>query len=68
MIDGVKVTFFAYPFEITAPVAFEKYIKIPSLLTLGAMKAYALGHRGKWKDHVDLYFILRDHHTIGEIS
>ena len=32
------------------------------------MKAYALGRRAKWKDYVDLYFILRDHHTILEIS
>lgn len=32
------------------------------------MKAYALGRRAKWKDYVDLYFILRDHHTIDEIS
>ena len=47
---------------------FEYYIKLPDLLTLVAMKAYALGHRSKWKDYVDLYFILRDHHTISEIS
>ena len=32
------------------------------------MKAYALGRRSKWKDYVDLYFLLRDHFTIEEIS
>lgn len=32
------------------------------------MKAYALGRRAKWKDYVDLYFILRDHHSMSEIS
>ena len=32
------------------------------------MKAYALGGRGKWKDYVDLYFILRDHYSFEEIS
>ena len=32
------------------------------------MKAYALGRRAKWKDYVDLYFILRDHYSIEEIS
>ena len=31
------------------------------------MKAYALGQRAKWKDYVDLYFIMRDRHGIGEI-
>jgi hypothetical protein len=32
------------------------------------MKAFALGRRAKWKDYVDLYFILRDFYTIREIS
>jgi len=31
------------------------------------MKAYSLGQRAKWKDYIDLYFILRDHFSIGEI-
>ncbi|KKP85746.1 MAG: hypothetical protein UR89_C0043G0001, partial [Candidatus Roizmanbacteria bacterium GW2011_GWA2_35_8] len=29
------------------------------ILTLGAMKAFALGRRAKWKDYVDLYFIFQ---------
>ena len=41
---------------------------MPTLLDLAAMKAYALGRRAKWKDYVDLYFILRDFHTLSEIS
>ena len=32
------------------------------------MKAYALGRRSKWKDYVDLYFLLLDHFTIVDIS
>lgn len=32
------------------------------------MKAFALGRRAKWKDYVDLYFIIRDQYTIEEIS
>lgn len=32
------------------------------------MKAFALGRRAKWKDYVDLYFILHDHFTINDIS
>jgi hypothetical protein len=31
------------------------------------MKAFALGRRAKWKDYVDLFFILRDHYTIADI-
>ncbi len=41
---------------------------MPDLLHLAAMKAYALGRRAKWKDYVDLYFILKDYHTLEEIN
>ena len=41
---------------------------MPDLLTLAAMKAFALGQRNKWKDYVDLYFIMKDFHTLSEIS
>jgi len=37
------------------------------LLQLASMKAYALGRRSKWKDYVDLYFLLRDHFTLADI-
>ena len=32
------------------------------------MKAFALSRRSKWKDYVDLYFILRDFYNIQQIS
>ena len=32
------------------------------------MKAYALGRRAKWKDYVDLYFIIKDFHSVSEIA
>ncbi len=67
MINGIKITFLSFPYQIDHPVSVEKYIKIPTLLTLSSMKAYALGRRAKWKDYVDLYFILRDYYTIREI-
>ena len=41
--------------------------RIPALLELAAMKAYALGRRSKWKDYVDLYFILTEHYTMEQI-
>jgi Nucleotidyl transferase AbiEii toxin, Type IV TA system len=65
--DGVKLTFFQYPFDIPSKPLFET-IRLPNLLDLAAMKAYALGRRAKWKDYVDLYFILRDFHSIEEIT
>lgn len=41
---------------------------MPSLLSLAAMKAYALGRRSKWKDYVDLYFLLTRHFSINDVS
>ncbi|MBU2545328.1 hypothetical protein KKC65_02650 [Patescibacteria group bacterium] len=41
--------------------------KKPNLLTLASMKAFALGGRNKWKDYVDMYFILKDYYKISDI-
>lgn len=68
LINGVKMTFFSYPFVISHPFDVKGIITIPSLLSLAAMKAYALVRRAKWKDYVDLYFILKERYTIKEIS
>ncbi len=67
MINNVKVTFFSYPYPVLHPVKVDSVITIPALLSLSAMKAFALGRRAKWKDYVDLYFILHDNFTVREI-
>jgi hypothetical protein len=67
LISGVKVTFLAYPFDIEASSDFDGYIKLPDLLTLASMKAYALGRRAKWKDYVDLYFLFH-YFSLAEVS
>lgn len=67
LIKGVKFTFFQYPYKINFSESFDDIIKLPDILTLAAMKAFALGRRGKWKDYVDLYFILKASHTLSEI-
>lgn len=58
IINGIKLTFFQYPYEIPHLLAWDKIITMPTLLDLAAMKVYALGRRAKWKDYVDLYFLL----------
>jgi Nucleotidyl transferase AbiEii toxin, Type IV TA system len=68
IMNEVKLTFFQFPYKIPAVSQFENIIKMPDLLTLAAMKAFALGGRGKWKDYVDLYFIIKDHYSIAEIA
>jgi hypothetical protein len=68
LIKGVKITFFHYPFDIKFNEKFGYSVRMPDLLTLAAMKAYALGMRAKWKDYVDLYFILKDFYSIEKIA
>lgn len=64
VVQGVKITFFHYPYQIDYSQRLDQRIKMADLLTLAAMKAYALGQRAKWKDYVDLYFIMKKHHGI----
>ena len=68
IIKGVKITFFHYPFPITFTEKLGYEIRLADLLTLAAMKAYALGMREKWKDYVDLYFIIKDYYPVGKIA
>lgn len=67
LVENVKITFFQYPFKVPAKILFDK-IKMPDLLHLAAMKAYALGRRSKWKDYVDLYFLLKKYYTLDQIA
>ncbi len=67
-INSVKLTFFSFPFSVPHPVKIDSIISMPELISLAAMKAFALGRRSKWKDYVDLYFIIKDHYPIQEIS
>lgn len=55
---NAKITFVHYPFNIDFKDDFEG-IRVADLLTLAALKSYALGRRTKWKDYVDLYFIFK---------
>lgn len=67
-VNDVTFTFYEYPYKIEAKNSFEDFLRLPSLLDLAAMKAYALGRRSKWKDYVDFYFLLKSHFTISQIS
>ncbi len=68
IIENVKFTFFQFPYDIPLSNDLKDNIKIPELLTLAAMKAFALGRRSKWKDYVDLYFIIKFHYKTSEIA
>jgi Nucleotidyl transferase AbiEii toxin, Type IV TA system len=66
--NGVKITFFSFPYSVPINSELKTVLKMPDLLTLGAMKAFALGRKSKWKDYVDLYFILKFHFNFKTIA
>ena len=68
LINDVKTTFFHYPYPVEHCEMLRNVISMPSLLSLSAMKAFALGRRAKWKDYVDLYYILKEYFSIKDIS
>lgn len=57
---GVKITYLYYPFPIRYNLTQANHnLQLPDLITLLAMKIYALSRRSKWKDYVDIYFGLQ---------
>lgn len=67
LVDGIKLTFLYYPFKIDFNNNLDDIISLTDLETLAALKAYALGRRSKWKDYVDLYFILKSGINLNKI-
>jgi hypothetical protein len=67
-INEVKLTFYQYPFRIKTTEKLDDILRFPELIDLAAMKAYALGRRSKWKDYVDLFFILKGNFSVDQIT
>lgn len=68
IVNGIKISFLAFPFQIERKVSVTERLTMPDLNDLAAMKAYALGGRGKWKDYIDLYFLFKDQYSLGQIE
>jgi len=68
LVNDVKITYFNYPYEISANLQFENIIKMVELIDLAAMKAFAFGGRAKWKDYVDMYFLLKKYFSLTQIE
>lgn len=58
LVDGVKTTFFYYPYPVLDPFVTYQKVPLASLAEISAMKAFAIGKRLAYKDYVDWYFLL----------
>jgi predicted nucleotidyltransferase component of viral defense system len=56
--DTIKISFFAFPYQLVKPLLDEDNFKMASTEDIGAMKLSAITSRSVLKDYVDLYFIL----------
>jgi Nucleotidyl transferase AbiEii toxin, Type IV TA system len=62
-IGQVKMTFLSYPFPLIEPLVLVDRLPMLSVKEIAATKAYTIGRRGTYKDYVDLYFIIAEHHA-----
>ena len=59
-IDGIKVDFVEYNFELIEPIKIIDGIRLVSKKDIAAMKLNAIAGRGSKKDFVDVYQLLKD--------
>jgi len=60
IVDGVKITFFYYPYSVLDPFVSYKGIAVASVREIALMKAFSIGKRLSYKDYVDWYFLLKE--------
>jgi hypothetical protein len=56
--DGVKVSFFHYPYPLIEPTHSFRELAVASPLDVACMKLVAIGQRGLRRDFIDLYCLL----------
>ncbi len=61
--NGVNLTFFLDDYKSMFPVIKSNDINLMSIQDIACNKAFIQGRRPKWRDYVDLYFILKENHV-----
>lgn len=65
-VDGIKVDFVRYQYQLLEPVSIEDGIRLVSLEDIAAMKLAAVTGRGRKRDFSDIYFLL-NHFALPEM-
>jgi len=66
-LNGVKLSFFTYPYPLLDSVVMCEGIQLASLLDIALMKMAAIAQRGKRRDFVDLYFLCLQPFTLDRL-
>lgn len=57
---GIKMSFFRYPYGLIRPCVQTENICLASKQDIAAMKILAISQRGKRRDFIDIYFLLKE--------
>ncbi|OGM20826.1 hypothetical protein A2863_01640 [Candidatus Woesebacteria bacterium RIFCSPHIGHO2_01_FULL_38_9b] len=60
--NGIRVTFFYDDYKLLFKPVKTKHIDLMNIHDIACNKAYIIGRRPKWRDYVDLYFLLKEKH------
>ncbi|MBI4475409.1 MAG: nucleotidyl transferase AbiEii/AbiGii toxin family protein [Acidobacteria bacterium] len=66
-LNGVKLSFFTYPYPLLEDVVMCEGIQLASLLDIALMKVAAIAQRGKKRDFVDLFFLCQERLTLDNL-
>jgi len=58
-INGIGISFFKYPYLLLKPLQKLENICLASLEDIAAMKIIAISQRGKRRDFIDIYFLMK---------
>jgi hypothetical protein len=58
-VDNIGVSFFRYPYKLIKPLKEIEGIKIAALEDIAAMKILAISQRGRRRDFIDIYFLIK---------
>jgi predicted nucleotidyltransferase component of viral defense system len=56
-LDGVKISFLAYPYPLLTPIVQSSELKIAHFADIACMKLDAVSSRGTKRDFIDIYFL-----------
>ena len=60
--DSVNITFFYDDFKLLFKPEKTPFIDLMNVWDVACNKAYIIGRRPKWRDYIDLYFLLKEGH------
>jgi len=58
-VDNIMMSFFKYPYPLIKPLKKLEIVDVASLEDIAAMKIIAISQRGKKRDFIDTYFLMK---------